>query len=87
MCNQAVSLVAATIEQHGIGTVAIQLLREIAERVRPPRALLVPFPHGYPLGAPNDAALQKRVLAGAFQLWETAKGPPPVLEAFEDPRP
>ena len=26
----------------------IQLLREVAERMRPPRALFVPFKHGYP---------------------------------------
>jgi hypothetical protein len=48
MCNQAVSLIAAEIERRGIPTVCVILLREIAERVRPPRALSVPFPLGYP---------------------------------------
>jgi hypothetical protein len=43
MCNQAVGLVAAELERRGIATVVIQLLREVAENVRPPRALFVPF--------------------------------------------
>jgi len=38
------------------------MLPEITERVRPPRALSVPYPLGYPLGAANDATLQRRVL-------------------------
>ena len=53
MCNQAVSLVAAALERRGVSTVALQLLREVAERVRPPRALFVPFLHGFPLYAPE----------------------------------
>ncbi len=36
MCNQAVSLVAAELERRGIATVAIQLLKKVAEKVRPP---------------------------------------------------
>jgi hypothetical protein len=57
------------------------LLREIAERVHPPRALWVPFPHGYPLGAPNDAAMQRSVIERALAVLESP-GPPPVLESF-----
>ena len=78
MCNQAVGLIAAEFERRGISTVCIVLLREIAKRVRPPRALWVPFKHGYPLGAPNDAALLRRVIEGALELLD-APGPPPVL--------
>ena len=81
MCNQAVGLIAAEFERRGISTVCIVLLREIARRVRPPRALAVPFDHGYPLGAPNDAALQARVIERALELLER-RGPPPVLEDF-----
>ena len=78
MCNQTVCLIAAEIERRGIPTVSIVLLREIAEKVRPPRALAVEFPHGYPLGAPNDAAMQRRVMMEALALLEHA-GPAPVL--------
>jgi hypothetical protein len=79
MCNQAVSLIAAEIERQGITTVCIVLLREIAEKVRPPRALLVPFRHGYPLDRPHDAARQRAVLEGALGLVERDDAEPPVL--------
>ena len=81
MCNQAVSLIAAELERQGIATVCLILLRFVAERVRPPRALAVPFRHGYPLGAPNDAALQRDVVAKALALLER-DGPPPLLEGY-----
>ena len=72
-------LVAAELERQGIATVAIQLLREVAERVRPPRALCVPFPHGYPLGVPGDPAGQRRVIESALRLLEDPSLAPPVL--------
>jgi hypothetical protein len=79
MCNQAVGLVAAEIERQGITTVVIQLLRKVAERVRPPRALCVPFPHGYPMGKPKDSAGQHAVLAAALGILEDSSLSPPVL--------
>jgi hypothetical protein len=79
MCNQAVCLLAAEIERRGIATVCLILLREIAEKVRPPRALALPFPHGYPLGAPNDPQLQRKVMLRALALLER-EGPPPLIE-------
>ena len=83
MCNQAVSLVAAEIEWQGISTVTIQLLREVAERVRPPRALFVPFHHGYPLDTPGDAQRQLAVLEAALRLLEDPNLTPPALVDFE----
>jgi hypothetical protein len=79
MCNQAVGLVAAEMERQGIATVAIQLLRHVAERVRPPRALCVPFRHGYPLDAPGDPPRQIAVIEAALRLLEDPDARPPVL--------
>jgi hypothetical protein len=78
MCNQAVSLIAAEIERRGITSVCIVLLREVAEKVRPPRALFVPFRHGYPLDRPNDAARQRAVVEGALGVVE-GNGAAPLL--------
>lgn len=83
MCSQTVGLVSAELERQGIATVAIQLLREVAEKVRPPRSLWVPFPHGYPLERPHDAARQHRVIEAALRLLEGPAGPP-VLVDFSD---
>ena len=80
MCNQAVGLVAAELERRGISTVAIQLLRRVAEAVRPPRALLVPFRHGYPLDLPLAPERQRSVIEAALDLLEHSRPPPPVLD-------
>lgn len=76
-------LVAAEMECQGIATVAIQLLRDVAERIRPPRALCVPFPHGYPLGQPDEPILQHAVIEAALRLLEDDRLRPPVLVDFE----
>jgi len=70
VCNQTVCLVAAEMERQGIPTVVIQLLRHVAEKIHPPRALFVPFKHGYPLDTPGDANRQRAVLEAALQLLE-----------------
>lgn len=82
MCNQAVSLVAAELERRGIATVALQLLRLVAEKVRPPRALHVPFRHGWTLGAPHDPGAQHGVLEAALRLLEGPWEGGPVLEDY-----
>ncbi len=74
-------LLAAVIEAHGIATTCIALLRSVAEQVRPPRALAVPFPFGSPLGKPNDRAGQLAVLRQALRLLEVPP-PPPVLRDY-----
>src|SRR4028118_505930 len=45
MCSQTVGLVGAELERQGIATVAIQLLREVAGKGRPP----APAPPGGPM--------------------------------------
>jgi hypothetical protein len=85
MCNQTVSLVAAAIERRGIPTVCQVFLREAAEAIRPPRALWVPFDHGYALGEPNNVALQLDVLRETRALLDE-DGPPPVLKDYVELR-
>ena len=82
MCHQSVGLIQRALEAAGIATVSISLLREITEKVRPPRALFVPFPLGYPLGRPHDADLQTRIMRAAFALLERVDAP--VLEDFAE---
>ena len=69
-------------EAAGLSTVAIVPIRNVAERMRPPRALAVEFPLGLPLGKSGDADFQHRVLDAAFALFE--KPTPPVLEDFPE---
>lgn len=61
----------------------VQLLRFVPEKVRPPRALVVPFLHGYPLAAPNEPARQHAVIEAALRLLEDDSLEPPVLVDYE----
>ncbi len=63
------------LENEGIATVSISLVREHAERIVPPRALWVPFEFGRPLGVPGDADFQRRVLVAALNLLTADEGP------------
>ena len=58
------------------------MVREHTEKVKPPRALFVPFPFGTPSGAPDDPELQHRVLRAALDLLAEPAGP--VLRDFPD---
>lgn len=68
------------LEEEGIPTTQISLVREHTVALHPPRALWVPFMLGRPFGVPGDAAFQRRVLHAALKLFERASGP--VLEDY-----
>jgi hypothetical protein len=70
------------LEEEGIPTTQISLIREHTEVMRPPRALWVPFELGRPLGVPFNTALQRRVLVAALELLNFSDGP--VLADFPD---
>jgi hypothetical protein len=82
-----VSALGHYLEEEGIPTVAISLIRPQTENTKPPRALWVPFELGRPFGPPSDAAFQKRVMLAALRLLERERGPV-IIEDFpeEDPR-
>jgi hypothetical protein len=74
--------VQAELERRGITTASLTMLPEVTRKVRPPRALSVPWPLGFPLGAPNDVALQRKVLIALLAL--LSRTDVPVLESFEE---
>lgn len=78
-------MVARALEEGGQSTVQISQLREHTERVKPPRALFVPFPFGRALGRPNDPPLQLRVLRAALALFSMPGAPLIVDLEGDDP--
>ena len=70
MCHQTVGLVGGELERRGIVTASISLLPEITAKIRPPRALVVPYPLGFPFGAADDPILQRRILQALLKLAE-----------------
>jgi hypothetical protein len=82
-----VSALGHYLEEEGLATVAIALIRPQAENTRPPRALWVPFELGRPIGPPSDPALQKRVILTALGMLVEGGGPVRIIDfADDDPR-
>ena len=85
MCNQSVGLIQRAVEAVGISTVSITLIEDITRRVKPPRALAVPYPFGHPLGEPNNPELQHAIIAEALALLADTAEPPifKVVDTFD----
>jgi hypothetical protein len=81
-----VSALGHYLEEEGLATVAISLIRPQTEKTRPPRALWVPFELGRPFGPPSHPAFQKRVILAALRLVERQSGPV-IIEDFPDDDP
>jgi hypothetical protein len=81
-----VSALGHYLEEEGIPSVAISLIRPQTEHTKPPRALWVPFELGRPFGPPGDPVFQKRVLLAALRLLERDDGPV-LIEDFPDDDP
>ncbi len=83
MCHQTVGLVGAELERRGVVTASLSLLPEITRKIRPPRALEVPYPLGYPFGRPNDPPLQRRILRALLRL--TSRDDVPLVAELGEP--
>ena len=73
------STLAHVFEAAGLSTVVLASMKEVAEKMTPPRALYCEFPLGRPLGRPDDLALQRDVLDRALALLDATE---PVLETY-----
>jgi hypothetical protein len=76
-----VSTLAHVFEAAGLSTIVLASMREVAEKMQPPRTLFCEFPLGRPLGRPGDAAFQRDVLERALGLLDATA---PVIEAHPE---
>jgi hypothetical protein len=81
-----VGLVARELERRGVATVSLVLLHAALRDEPPPRALWVPFFHGYVLGPPDDPAPQREIVGAALDLLRDDEGSLPVLRDFHPQR-
>lgn len=77
-----ISLIQGIIENSGIPTVSVSVLREITEKVTPPRVLFQDRALGHTLGDPHEAALQSRILEAALSLLKAPELP--VAQDFQE---
>ena len=69
-------MIQRAVEEVGISTVSITLLEDITRKVKPPRALIVPYSFGHPLGEPNNPELQHTIIAETLALLQDDETPP-----------
>lgn len=74
-------LAARAIEQRGIPTIALSIVREITEKSPPPRALFMRFPFGHALGEPGNARQQETILKLAFDHLFSAETPGEIRDS------
>jgi hypothetical protein len=63
-----VGLIQRSIEEAGISTVSVSILRDVTEKVKPPRAVFLRWPFGHPLGEPGNVAQQLTIIHDAFEF-------------------
>jgi hypothetical protein len=77
---------AHMLEERGLPTTVLALVLPQVQRTRSPRAVMLPFILGRPLGEPDDCPFQRRVLMQALRLLKRTDGPV-LLEYFPDDNP
>lgn len=83
LCHQSVSLAARGIEQAGIPTITLAVIKEIIESVRPPRGAFYEGEVGSVAGRPNWPEHQRRVLDEALR-WLEPMGEPDIRKLAVD---
>lgn len=73
-------LVQRAIEAEDIPTIGISILKEVTEKVRPPRSVFLRYPFGHPLGEAFNIAQQRTILLDALAGLETIAEPGTILE-------
>ena len=73
-------LIQRVIEASGIATISISVNRPYTEKIRPPRAIFLPWPVGHPLGEPDNIDQQTAVLHKAFETLYTIHSPGQIVD-------
>ena len=73
-------LLAREIEACGVTTVALALVRELAEMVKAPRMLYLHWPFGHALGEPHKLDQQYTVLHDVFSMARCAPRPGLIVD-------
>lgn len=83
------STLAHVFEAAGLSTIVLASMKEVAERIAPPRTLYCEFPLGRPLGHPGDVEFQTDVITRGLALLDSPttifETHPTVIESDETP--
>jgi D-proline reductase (dithiol) PrdB len=75
-----VGLIQRAIEQKGIPTIGISIVRKYTEQVKPSRSVFLKWPFGHPLGEPFNIAQQRAVLKEACKALREIQVPGTIVD-------
>lgn len=75
LCHQSVALLARALEQNGVPTIILAVARDVAESVKPPRAVYYNGQTGSVAGRPQWPEHQRRILDETLRLLEPMDQP------------
>jgi hypothetical protein len=75
-----VGLIQREIEQKGIPTIGISIVRSYYEKVRPPRTVFLRWPFGHPCGEPFKAQQQRVIVAEALRALVAITEPGTIID-------
>lgn len=73
-------LIQWAIEAEGVPTIGISILKEVTQKVRPPRSVFLRYPFGHPLGEAFISKQQRAILLDALNGLENITEPGTILE-------
>jgi len=75
ICNHSLAVIQRVLEAAGLATISLTLEPEMMKLVKVPRAMIVDFPPGCPVGEPTDHEKQRKVLKEAIEYLTTMTQP------------
>jgi D-proline reductase (dithiol) PrdB len=81
ICHHSLAVIQRQLEMSGLATIALTLEPELTKLVQVPRAMIVDFPPGCPVGEPTDRDKQLKVVREAFEYLTTMRQPGTVWKS------
>jgi D-proline reductase (dithiol) PrdB len=81
ICHHSLAIIQRVLEGAGLATISLSLEPDIMKLVKVPRAMVVDFPPGCPVGEPTDHEKQRKVLKEALEYLTTMTQPGTVWKS------
>ena len=81
ICNHSLAIIQRVLEGAGLATISLTIEPDLMKLVRVPRAMVVDFPPGCPVGEPTDREKQSKVLQEALEYLTTMTQPGTVWKS------
>lgn len=81
LCHHSLAIIQRTLEAAGLATISLTMEPELTKLVKVPRAMIVDFPPGCPVGEPTDRDKQLKVVREALEYLTTMQQPGTVWKS------